>query len=53
MAVAILNMFPSAGHLDWLAQRFPPKNERPFLAYQSQLQYLRQWWVSRPTIAKS
>jgi hypothetical protein len=35
MAVAILNMFPSAEHLDWLANRLNPKNERPFLAYQS------------------
>ena len=38
MAVAMLNMFPSAGHLDWLAQRLDPKNERPFLADRSQLQ---------------
>jgi hypothetical protein len=37
MAVAILNMFPSVEHLDWLAQRLDPKTERPFLAYQSEV----------------
>jgi hypothetical protein len=35
MAVAILNMFPSEDHLDWLAERLNPKAERPFLAYQA------------------
>ena len=35
MAVAILNMFPSVAHLDWLAERLNPEIEKPFLAYQA------------------
>jgi hypothetical protein len=35
MAIAILTMFPSAEHLDWLADRLDKNNERPFLAYES------------------
>ena len=35
MAVATLNMFPTAAHLDWLAERLNPEIEKPFLAYQA------------------
>jgi hypothetical protein len=34
-AVAILQMFPRADHLDWLAHRLDPEEEKPFLAYQA------------------
>jgi hypothetical protein len=33
MAIAILNMFPDANHLDWLAERLDPGQERPFVGY--------------------
>jgi hypothetical protein len=33
MAIAILNMFPDASHLDWLAERLDPEQEKPFVAY--------------------
>lgn len=33
LAVAILNMFPSADHLDWLAERLDPSVEKPFVGY--------------------
>lgn len=35
VAVAILNMFPSADELDWLATRLDPECERPFVQYYS------------------
>lgn len=35
-AIAILQMFPSAAHLDWLAQRLDnPDFEKPFVGYQA------------------
>lgn len=34
-AVAILQMFPNAGCLDWLAQRLDPEVEKPFMGYQA------------------
>jgi hypothetical protein len=33
MAIAVLNMFPDASHLDWLAERLDPEQEKPFVAY--------------------
>ena len=33
MGIAILNMFPEADHLDWLAERMDPQQERPFVSY--------------------
>ena len=33
MAIAILTMFPDASHLDWLAERLDPEQEKPFVAY--------------------
>ncbi len=33
VATAILTMFPSAAHLDWLAARLNPEAEKPFVAY--------------------
>jgi hypothetical protein len=33
MAIAVLNMFPDASHLDWLADRMDPGQERPFVSY--------------------
>jgi hypothetical protein len=35
MAVAVLTMFPSADHLDWLSERLDPANEKPFVGYHS------------------
>lgn len=34
-AVAILQMFPLASELDWLAERLNPELEKPFLGYQA------------------
>jgi hypothetical protein len=33
MAIAILDMFPDANHLAWLAERMDPEIEKPFVAY--------------------
>ena len=33
MAIAVLDMFPEANHLAWLAERLDPDHERPFVAY--------------------
>lgn len=33
MAIAILDMFPEANHLAWLAERMDPEIEKPFVAY--------------------
>jgi hypothetical protein len=33
MAIAVLNMFPDANHLDWLAERMDPEQEKPFVSY--------------------
>ena len=33
IAIAVLNMFPNANHLDWLAERMDPEQEKPFVAY--------------------
>lgn len=33
MAIAILTMFPDIRHLDWLAERLDPEQEKPFIAY--------------------
>jgi len=33
MAVAVLDMFPEANHLAWLAGRLDPEQEKPFVAY--------------------
>jgi hypothetical protein len=33
MAIAILDMFPEANHLAWLAERMDPEQEKPFVAY--------------------
>ena len=33
MAIAVLNMFPDANHLDWLAERMDPELEKPFVSY--------------------
>ena len=33
MAIAILDMFPEASHLGWLAERLNPEHEKPFVAY--------------------
>lgn len=33
LAIAILTMFPSAAHLEWLAARLNPEAEKPFVAY--------------------
>ena len=34
-AIAILQMFPNAEHLDWLAGRLDPNDEKPFVGYQA------------------
>jgi hypothetical protein len=34
-AIALLHMFPSARHLDWLAERLDPEREKPFVEYQA------------------
>ena len=34
-AIAILQMFPSVNHLDWLARRLDPDTEKPFAGYQA------------------
>lgn len=34
-AIAILHMFPSGDHLDWLAERLNHEEERPFVGYQA------------------
>jgi len=33
MAIAVLDMFPEAKHLAWLAERMDPEHENPFVAY--------------------
>ena len=33
MAIAVLDMFPEADHLLWLAERMDPEQEKPFVAY--------------------
>jgi hypothetical protein len=33
MAIAVLNMFPDVNHLDWLAERMDPEQEKPFVSY--------------------
>jgi hypothetical protein len=33
MAIAVLTMFPDPNHLDWLAYRLDPEQEKPFVAY--------------------
>jgi hypothetical protein len=33
MAIAVLDMFPEASHLAWLAERMDPEQEKPFVAY--------------------
>jgi hypothetical protein len=33
MAIAVLTMFPHPNHLDWLADRMDPEQEKPFVAY--------------------
>jgi hypothetical protein len=33
MAIAVLDMFPEADHLAWLAERMDPEQEKPFVAY--------------------
>ena len=33
MAIAVLNMFPDANQLDWLAERMDPEQEKPFVSY--------------------
>jgi len=33
MAVAVLDMFPEANQLAWLAERLDPEQEKPFVAY--------------------
>ena len=33
MAIAILDMFPEADHLEWLAERMNPEHEKPFISY--------------------
>jgi hypothetical protein len=33
MAIAVLDMFPDANHLDWLAERMNPEQEKPFVSY--------------------
>ena len=35
LGIAVLDMFPEAGHLPWLAERLDPERERPFVAYQA------------------
>ena len=35
IAIAVLNMFPHANHLDRLAERMEPEPEKPFVAYHS------------------
>jgi hypothetical protein len=34
-AIAILQMFPDEQHLDWLAVRLDPEEEKPFIGYQA------------------
>jgi len=34
-AIAILQMFPTAQHLDWLGERLDPNVEKPFVGYQA------------------
>jgi len=33
VAIAVLTMFPDPKHLDWLASRMDPEQEKPFVAY--------------------
>jgi hypothetical protein len=33
MAIAVVTMFPDPNHLDWLAGRMDPDQEKPFVAY--------------------
>ena len=33
LAIAVLTIFPSAAHLEWLAERLNPEAEKPFVAY--------------------
>lgn len=37
MAIAVLNMFPHANHLDRLAERMDREPEKPFVAYHAAL----------------
>jgi hypothetical protein len=39
-AIAILNMFPDAEHLAWLAERLDPAVEKPFVAYHASVALL-------------
>jgi hypothetical protein len=48
MAIAILDMFPSAEKLDWLSERLNLENEKPFVAYQAAVALLEAV-VSLPT----
>lgn len=40
LAIAVLNMFPSSEHLDWLAERLDPEQEQPFVAYHASVALL-------------
>jgi hypothetical protein len=40
MAIAVLDMFPNARHLDWLAERLDPEQEQPFVAYHASVALL-------------
>lgn len=40
LAIAVLNMFPSSKHLDWLAERLDPEQEQPFVAYHASVALL-------------
>lgn len=33
IAIAVLNMFPNVKHLNWLAERMDPEQEKPFVSY--------------------
>ena len=40
LAIAVLDMFPNADHLDWLAERLDPEREQPFVAYHASVALL-------------
>ena len=40
MAIAVLNMFPDSKHLQWLADRMDPEQERPFVSYHAAVSLL-------------
>lgn len=40
LAIAVLDMFPSAEQLDWLAERLDPEKEQPFVAYHASVALL-------------